>query len=57
MAAHLKVKTHANIIKNIAKSPPLPSVFALLTRLSMLKLYRLALIEAPLSVVMGRLIP
>jgi hypothetical protein len=57
MAAHLKVKTHANIIKNIAKSPLLPSVFALLTRLSMLKLYRLALIEAPLSVVMGRLIP
>jgi hypothetical protein len=47
IAAHLKVKIPAKIVKNLAKSPLLPSVLALLARIIILNLYRLALIEAP----------
>jgi hypothetical protein len=39
----------ANIVKNLANSPLLPSVFALLARIVILNLYRLALTEVPLS--------
>jgi hypothetical protein len=38
---------HANVVKNLAKSPLLPSVLALLARIVILKLYRLALTEVP----------
>jgi hypothetical protein len=51
MAAHLKVKIHANIVKNLANSPLLPSILALLARIVILNLYRLALIEVPLSAI------
>jgi hypothetical protein len=37
----------ANVVKNIANSPLLPAVFALLARILILSLYRLALIEVP----------
>jgi hypothetical protein len=39
----------ANIVKNLANSPLLPSVFALLARILILNLYRLELIEVPLK--------
>jgi hypothetical protein len=39
----------ANLVKNLANSSLLPSVFALLARTSILSLYRLALIEVPYS--------
>ena len=48
MAAHLKIKVRANIVKNLANSPILPSIFALLARILILNLYRLELIEVPL---------
>jgi hypothetical protein len=38
----------ANIVKNLANSPLLPLIFALLARILILNLYRLALIEVPL---------
>jgi hypothetical protein len=38
----------AKIVKNLANSPLLPSIFALLARILILNLYRLALIEVPL---------
>jgi hypothetical protein len=47
MAAHLKVKILANIVKNLANSPLLPMVFAWLAGILILNLYRLALIEVP----------
>jgi hypothetical protein len=37
----------ANIVKNLANSPLLPSIFALLARILILNLYRLELIEVP----------
>jgi hypothetical protein len=39
----------ANIVKNLANSPLLPSIFALLARIVILNLYRLELIGVPLS--------
>ena len=51
MAAHLKVKILANIVKNLANSPLLPMVFAWLAGILILNLYRLALIEVPLSAI------
>jgi hypothetical protein len=51
MAAHLKVKMRANIVKNLANSSLLPSIFALLARILILNLYRLELIEVPYSLV------